>query len=205
MFKPLNSKQDELLRTTYQRFTNLLTDEMWEKIAPLHQVRTAEKGEVLLEEGQVCNWTAVVLDGTFRFFHRVNGKEIVGEFALPGNAISAFASYITGRPSRVVVDCVESGSLTVITKEASSEIEALFPEYYRVAKSVRDLIYIRNYQRHITHLLSDAETRYLHLMKKRPELLQHAPLYMIASFLGITPEAFSRIRKKISIEKRDLI
>ena len=171
----------------------------------MHQVRTAEKGEILIEVGQVCDWFGLVLDGTFRFFHRVKDKEVVGEFTLPGNMVSSFVSYITGQPSRIVVDCIQSGSFVVITKEAEKAISALFPDYYKVTKLTRDIVYIRNYQRYITHLLDNAETRYLHLMKKRPELLQRAPQYMIASYLGITPEAFSRIRKKVATEKRDPI
>ncbi|HRH36284.1 MAG TPA: Crp/Fnr family transcriptional regulator, partial [Catalimonadaceae bacterium] len=52
--------------------------------------------------------------------------------------------------------------------------------------------------RYSSLLLDSAETRYLKLLKERPELIQQVPLYMVASYLGITPEALSRVRNKIA-------
>jgi hypothetical protein len=59
--------------------------------------------------------------------------------------------------------------------------------------------YITNFDRSSSMILDSAETRYLKLIQNRPEILQQIPLFMVASYLGITPEVLSRIRKKISV------
>jgi hypothetical protein len=60
------------------------------------------------------------------------------------------------------------------------------------------MIYINNFERTVSLLLDSAETRYLKVLSNRPEIVQEVPLYMVASYLGITPEALSRVRNKIA-------
>jgi hypothetical protein len=63
------------------------------------------------------------------------------------------------------------------------------------------MIYIRNFEEHSSIILDSAEVRYQNFLKVRPELIQLVPLYMVASYLGITKEALSRIRHNIALKK----
>jgi len=198
IYHPIDTRNKAILYEFYRQYLPELSVEDWQKIGDLHKIRFIKKGEVLVKAGQVCDWFGLVLEGTFRFFHRLGTKEIVGEFFTKGHLVSSFASYLTALPSRIEVDALEDGILIVMTKEAENQIADRYPAYYKITKRTRDLVYIQAYTRYVTHLTDQAEVRYLHLMEQRPELLQKVPLYMIASFLGITPEALSRIRKNIS-------
>jgi CRP-like cAMP-binding protein len=186
------------LKQFYQQYSHFISEEIWSKIAPLHKFRLAKKGEILIKSGDSIDWFGMVTSGIFRFYFEKEGKEITGDFFIKGNLVASFAAYLSRNPSRIFIEALEDSSMVVITRENETEIAKILPDYYRVTKLTRDEVYVRSYERYMAHLLDSAEDRYLNFLEKKAELLQLAPQYMIASYLGITPEALSRIRKKIS-------
>lgn len=174
---------------------------IWKQIEDLHEYRRFSKGDVLHPIGEVCHCIGLVLSGVFRFYWLKSGKEYVGEFYQTGNLVSSFSSYLSGKPSRICIDCLVDGEVVLISRENEKILERIYPQFWKLTKLSRDKVYMQAYQRYLTHLVDSAEERYLNFLKTRPQLVLEIPQYMIASYLGITPEAFSRIRKNLSLKR----
>jgi CRP/FNR family transcriptional regulator, anaerobic regulatory protein len=191
------------LKTTLQKFyQNIWPDipeETMEVIFRKYTLVKYKKGTVILRPGDVCTWTAIVTEGIVRYYHTSNGKEHIGQFYFPGMVFSDYVSYVQGSPSRISIDAIKDCSVAIIKKEDSEKLREKLPGYLEMILRYLNQIYITNFDRNSSMILDSAETRYLKLIQNRPEILQQIPLYMVASYLGITPEVLSRIRKKISI------
>lgn len=179
-----------------------IRDDEFQMIAEKYVTRSLKKGEFLIQPGQICDWTGMVVSGAFRNYQTIEGKEIVTQFFLPGMVISDYISYVTDQKSLVSIDAIQQGEVWLINKQDANEISKKWPRFYELIIRYLNLIYIQNYERAISLQLDSAETRYLKLMATRPEIVRQIPVYMIASYLGLSPEALSRIRKKLSSEHR---
>jgi CRP-like cAMP-binding protein len=191
-----------LVQKFYQNVMPDIRDDEFQMIAEKYVVKTLKKGEILIQPGQICDWTGLVVSGAYRNFQTIEGKEIVTQFFLPGMVISDYISYVTGMKSMVTIDTIQQGEVWLINRDAATELIQKWPRFYKLIIRYLNTIYIQNYERTISLQLDSAETRYLKLMATRPEIVRQIPVYMIASYLGLSPEALSRIRKKLSSEHR---
>jgi len=188
------------LQKFYQKIWPDISIEMLETISEKYTTHSYKRGDVILKPGDVCEWTGLVNEGIVRYYHVVDGKEHVGQFFMPGMIVSDYVSYIEGSAARIYIDAVKDCEISIMRKEDSECLRQLIPGYLEMILKYLNLIYISNFERYSSLLLDPAETRYLKLLKSRPEIVQQVPLYMVASFLGITPEMLSRVRKKISVQ-----
>ena len=155
--------------------------------------------DVLLAEGQQANAYYVIRKGWVREWVRgVDGSEITTRFFGPGAFVLEPASLFQRIPSRTNLEAISSVSGGVVSYED-------FQRLYHERESVREwghawmsseLFLLR--QRTIDMLQLSATDRYLNLLEEQPEVLAHAPLKYIASYLGVTDSSLSRIRKEIS-------
>jgi CRP-like cAMP-binding protein len=193
----------EDLKTTLQKFYQniwpAIPEETMELISRKYTLVKFKKGKLILKPGEVCTWTAIVTEGIVRYYHTSNGKDHIGQFYFPGMVVSDYVSYVQETPSRISIDAVKDCSLAFIKKEDSEKLREKVPGYLDMILKYLNQTYITNFDRSSSMILDSAETRYLKLIQNRPEILQQIPLFMVASYLGITPEVLSRIRKKISV------
>ena len=161
------------------------------------QVESFKKGTVILKQGSVCDKCYFVLKGCLRQYMIVDGEEKITDFFLEGQPAVMYSSYIKQSPSEFYLSCVEDCVLITGTREQELELHKKYPklEYITHTLMVQDYHKVEDY----IALLNGykPEERYLALQKNRPELLNRIPLHQIASFIGVTPESFSRIRKRI--------
>ncbi len=188
-----------ILQKYYQNFWPAISEETMEVISRKYTLVKFKKGQLILKPGDVCTWTAVVIEGIVRYYHTSNGKDHIGQFYFPGMVVSDYVSYVQGTPSRISIDAVKDCSIAFIQKEESEKLREEVPGYLDLTLKYLNLTYITNFDRNSSMILDSAETRYLKLIQNRPEILQQIPLFMVASYLGITPEVLSRIRKKIAV------
>ncbi len=137
--------------------------------------------------------------GIFRFYHMREGIERVTAFFFPGDFISNYRSFITNEPSDHYIACLEAG---VIWKLHRSDLRRLFAQnhtFERLDKLVAERLYVAVAKRLDSFQSETPEERYLALLKKSSRLIQDIPQYMLASYLGISPESLSRIRKRITL------
>jgi len=191
-------------RQMYQIFRNHLekfikvNDEDFEKILFFFEVKTFSKKEILLEEGQVCRNNYFVLKGLIRkFYINEKGTEQTTEFAIETWWMTDNISYEHKTPSEFYIQTVEKSEVLVISNEAQERLLDAFPvmeKYFRIVYQ-RAVAALQNRVKYIFSF--SKEEFYLNLRQKYPEFVQRVPQYLIASFLGFTPEYLSELRKKI--------
>ena len=135
--------------------------------------------------------------------YRVNedGSEHIVLFALEGSFITDLYSFLTTEPSIYSIDAIEDSELVLITRKASDELRKRSPKYQEFIFQTTSEAYIQ-LQRRMTSVISlNLEERYKELIEDHLDIIQRLPQHMVASYMGLTPETLSRVRKRISIHK----
>ena len=176
-----------------------LTDREFEWYASLFQQKYMKKGEFLLNEGEVCKYTAFVVKGCLRSYTIDNkGKEHIMQFAPENWWISDMDSFAKKTPSIYFIDALEDSEVLLIDSSSYDKAMVQLPQ---LALFFQELIQNRqaaSQKRIIFSMSASAEERYLDFLKTYPAFIQRVPQHMIASYLGITPESLSRVRKQIA-------
>ncbi|WP_234111348.1 MULTISPECIES: Crp/Fnr family transcriptional regulator [Chryseobacterium] len=161
--------------------------------------KKAAKNELLLREGEVCNQTFFVEKGLLRMYSiDRNGKEHIIQFAPENWLISDRSSLYFHEKSKYFIEAVEESEVLLLKSDFFTIINQNFPH----TAENNDLLlqkHIRNLQNRVNSLLGDtAEERYMDFIKMYPDILLRVPQWMVASYLGITPESLSRVRKELA-------
>ena len=179
-----------------------LTEDEQEFIKNYLTVKKLRKRQYLLQEGDICKCVAFVENGALRLY-RVNedGSEHIVAFALEGFFITDLYSFLTNESSTYNIDAIEDSELVLITRSASDELRKLSSKYQEFIFQETSEAYIQ-LGRRITSIISlGLEERYKELTTNYPDIIHRIPQHMIASYMGLTPETLSRVRKRISITK----
>jgi CRP-like cAMP-binding protein len=177
----------------------VLTPEEKQAIAELQVFRTYKKGTVLLEEGKYSPETYFVLKGMIRVYYLIEGEERTTAFYTEMEGLTPVCT-VTKAPSEYYIACVEDCILTVSNDEMEQELFEKFPRFESLCRVLSERLLAKNRAQFDHFKTASPEQRYLQLVEERPELIQRAPLNQLASFLGITPESLSRIRKRIQVQ-----
>lgn len=161
--------------------------------------RKVKKKKDLLRPGEVCKFTAFVNEGSLRLYSVDDkGVDHVMQIALESYWISDLYSTLTGQPSQLFIEALEDTEVLLLYQ---SDLERLYidiPILERCFRKMFAMAYVSTLERVNRSLSEPADVRYNHLLQRHPDLIQRIPLIHIASFLGITPESLSRIRKQQS-------
>ncbi len=169
----------------------------WQRAWPLFRAATVAKGACILQPGQVCRYLSFVNQGLLRSYLLNDGKEHVRQF-LPENGFAVdIGSFLTQTPSPFFIEALEDSVLLQISlSDMDALCEGSFP-FMKLAKKLADQSAINLIRRSVSLLVDDATKRYEELLRDRPQIVQRVPQYMIASYLGMTPETLSRIRRDL--------
>lgn len=176
-----------------------LTAEEEQLLSSFFVPKKLRKKQYLLQEGDICKHVAFVNSGILRSF-TVNekGNEYIMQFAFEGWWISDQFSFISGEPSLVYIEALEPTEILLLSKDSREEMFNRLPKIERFFRILLEN-HLVSLQRRLMHSISyPAEIRYKQLLEIRPDIAQKVPQHMIASYLGITPETLSRIRKQIA-------
>lgn len=165
----------------------------------LYTLKKVAKNELLLSEGEICMDTFFVEKGLLRMYSLDrNGKEHIIQFAPENWLISDRSSLNFNQKSKYYIDAVEDSEVFLLNKYFFTSMVEKFPQ---TAENNDMLLqkHIRNLQNRVNSLLTDtAEERYMTFIKMYPDILLRVPQWMVASYLGITPESLSRVRKELA-------
>jgi CRP-like cAMP-binding protein len=193
MFEILFQKFDEKIK---------LTEEEKELCKTFFIPKKIRKRQYLLQEGDVNKYAAFVEKGMLRSYSIDNkGNEHIVQFAFEGWWISDPYSFLTGEPSTYTIDALEDSELLLLTKPAEEQLMERLPKLERYFRLLLQNNMISSQRRLVGSLSQSAEERYFDLIGSCPTIPKRVPQHMMASFLGITPETLSRIRKQISERK----
>lgn len=174
------------------------TEEEWMMMQPILSRRFLKKGEFLLREGEICNHVTFINKGLVRIYNIVNDEDLTINFAFEGNFTTDFASLIPRKPSTDYMVAMED--LEILQLEYN-DMQALYDKamvWQKFGRLITEYVLLFVVERNKGLLFKTPEERYLKLLKERPKVIANVPLKYIASYLGITPEALSRIRKRLA-------
>jgi CRP-like cAMP-binding protein len=176
-----------------------LTAKEQEQIKTYLTFKKLRKKQYLLQEGDVCKTIAFVEKGALRAYSvDDNSNEHIIQFGLEGWLISDLYSFLTGEPATYNIDAIEDSELVIISKSAHEELLETMPKYETFTRLNMTGAYLAM-QRRLTSIISaSVEERYQDFIALYPHIAQRVPQHMIASYMGLTPETLSRIRKRIS-------
>ncbi|MDX1913480.1 MAG: Crp/Fnr family transcriptional regulator [Saprospiraceae bacterium] len=189
----------QALKDTIQRIVHV-PEEEWSLALPKFQYRTFRKGEYLLSEGQVCKHIDFIVAGCVRIFFLHDGKELSRQFFFENGFVTELGSLVAQKPSLYYLEALEPLQLLSIRHDDLEQLYSQSNHFLRFGKIMAEQIAIFVSYRNVELVASPARERYLRLLNERPKVMSRVPLHMIASYLGITPEALSRLRKEISIQ-----
>lgn len=176
-----------------------LTDEQFELITKDLKTKTFEKNEIILSQGDICTRTYFVTDGLLRSYSiDKKGKLHIIQFAPELWWISERNGVLFNEAADFNIDAIESTTAIVIPKDYFKDVIPFVPALQDLNQNMLNNS-IRYMQKRINMLLSaTAEERYLNFITLYPNLTLRVPQWMIASYLGITPESLSRVRKDLA-------
>ncbi len=188
--------QNELIKHI-SKFISL--DEEEAKVLAEHNpVRTFKKESYLLREGEFTDKCWFVLKGCVRQFQIIDGSEKTSFFYTENQAIAPTSNYEKQIPSDYYLSCVEDTIASVTNLRTVPEMFKKYPKFESLTLVFMGQDYSQTKESFVKFKTSSPEDRYLHLLENRPDLLQRVPQLHIASYIGVTPESLSRIRKRIS-------
>ena len=162
-------------------------------------IRRYLKGQFIVQSGNVCKYENYILDGSVKaFFVDSEGNEYVLMLAIEDWWIGDLASFSQNTPADLEIQCLENTSVAQVTLK---DLEELFTECPKIERFFRIIILrhlIFTQKRIIENLSLSAKERYLKFSERYGHIEQRFPQYLIASYLGMSKEFLSKIRREVA-------
>ena len=191
------TSHDKLIE--YFKFCFPLSTAECSQVSLLFTERNVKRRAYILQQGDVCKHFTFVVSGCFKLYAMDNaGKEHNLQFVAENDWVTDLASFYSEQPARVYIEAVET---SVILQIRHDDLLTLYLNYHKFDRNFRIIIerkYIELQDRVLQNISAPAEERYKNFVKRYPHLMQRLPGTQIASYIGITPEFLSKIRKDLS-------
>ncbi len=175
-----------------------LEEKDWTLFASKLVCREFPKKTLLLEVGETENYISFIEMGGVRLFipKEEEEKEVTFGFSFENELISAYDSFLTQSPSTYQLETLSNTILWSISYSDLQEIYDATQLGDRVGRYAAERLFLIKSSREQSLLNDSPDERYLNLLKDRPNLITQIPLKYIASYIGVTPQALSRVRKR---------
>lgn len=174
-----------------------LEEKQLESIYRYFKVLSLNKKDHLLHEGQICKYSYFVTKGCLRmYFYRDKGTEQITQFALENWWMTDYSNFIDQSQSNYNIQAVEDSDILAIEYSSYDKLLQEVPQLERYFRIMAQKALAASQVRLKLIFEMSKEDMYLHFKSSFPEFTQRIPQYMLASFLGLTPEYLSELRKK---------
>lgn len=173
-----------------------LTDKELEIIHSYFHEEQIQKNDHFTRSGKVCDRLSIVKSGILRVYALSDGKEITQWISTENFLITEVLGFFFDQPNRWNIQAFTDTALFTITKANYHKLCKEFPRWNEIEKRFIVKCFAMIEDRVFSHLSMTAEERYELYFEQNTKLFNQVPLQYIASVLGMTPETFSRIRKR---------
>jgi len=188
----------ELILKNISRYIQL-TKEETEYFTSLLKEKKLRRKQYLLQEGDICRHENFVVQGCLRTYHiDSKGQEHIVQFAVEDWWIGDMYSFLTQKPSRYAIDALEDSVVLSIEKKSMDELYIKVPKFEKFYRHLLQNAFIALQERITSNISETGEERYRKFQLKYSKIEERVPQRMIASFLGLTPESLSRIRRQFT-------
>lgn len=179
-----------------------LSEEEFQRFSKPFQLKNFKKKEVVLQEGEYCSFEGFVLNGCFKvYFLNEDGSEQTLYFAVEGWWITDLDSLINNVPSTLNIEALEDSEVLMISKKEKEDLYEAMPKIEKLFRIMNQQSSIALQRRILSLMNKTADKRYHEFLEKHPTLEQRLTQQQVASYLGISHEFLSKIRKKIALGK----
>lgn len=160
-------------------------------------LRQVSKRELLLAQGQSCNKLFFVESGSLRAYSRnEDGKESTVMFAVEDWWITDMNSFVNRKPALLSIEALESSQVIEIDYDSLEKLYEIIPKFERFFRILFQKAYIREQLRSLHNISLTTQERYLHFIAKYPTIVEKITQKQIATYLGVSPEFLSAIKRK---------
>ncbi len=174
----------------------IASQQIWERVEELGEWYTARAGEILKRPNSSEYYLSFIIQGSGGVFLTKRNSLFCIDLCYQYDFFCDYRSFLSGHPSELEIKTFESTELFRISRASIEQFQkgnGCGDKFFRYAA---ESLFMHKQQQQIDLISKTAEERYDNLQKKQPEILQRTPQKFIASYLGITPQSLSRIRKK---------
>jgi CRP-like cAMP-binding protein len=192
----INAFDFTIMETLLKRFESIypLSEECKERLFSVIKFKALPKKQFLLRAGHVCQHIYFIEKGLLRCFYYKNEVEICSWFMREGDVIISVESFFRQSTSYESIQSLEDCELYYISYIELQEIYRNFPEFNFVGRALTEKYFCLSEQKLYSIRMMRASERYEYLLQQFPELAMRVPAKYLASYLGITPEMFSKIK-----------
>lgn len=174
-----------------------LTKGEYAKVSGSLEILKLSKKEILWEPGQIASATYFIAQGCMRsYYYDDKGAEVTLQLGIEDWWISDLYSFLSGKPSRLYLQALEPTTLVGLSKSALESLYSEIPALSHFFRKKIQLAYMALQERLMDNLSIEAYERYVQFRKQYRDIEQRIPQYVVASYLGVTPEFLSALRKK---------
>ncbi len=172
--------------------------EDWDIFSSKFVKRSFKRKDLILEKGQVEGFLSFIEEGQVRLFIPMEENDLTFGFVFKDSFVSAYDSFLQQSASGYSVQALSATAIWSISYGDLQEVYQHTSIGNLIGRKASEELFLLKSKRELSLLNQTAEQRYLNLFHERPEVIKELPLKYIASYIGVTPQALSRIRKRIS-------
>ncbi len=180
-----------------QRFMPITIEELKELVSYC-EIRQFDKRAVLVNEGEVDNYLNMVVKGLVMKYIRVKNSDMILQLATEGHVIDSEISFLTRKPSLVVVETLEPTIMVSLTFDKMEEALDNYTHGEKLGRLILTGMYVKKEESRYNRLLKSPRERFLDYVNLHPHMLQRVPQKYLASYLNIKPETFSRMKHLVA-------
>lgn len=172
----------------------LLSEQDFNRFLPFFEIRTFRKREIVLKYGETDDYLNLVVKGLLRKYVLVGKNEKTLQLAVEGKVIQSEVSFHTRVPSTVIIEALEPSVLVSMRYDKVQYVLNNIPEAEKIGREMMTWLFIKKDARYFAQLNNTTRQRFLYYLQHHPQMLQRVPQKILASYLEIKPETFSRLK-----------
>jgi CRP-like cAMP-binding protein len=172
--------------------------EIWESFASFLKESSYKKNEIIKGVNKTEKHLSIIVDGSAAICLWKENSTVCLDLCYENEFFGDYMSFLTQKPTELFTQALEPTKILSISYSDLNELYKSSQIGLYIGRAAAESLFIHKQRQQIDLLMLTAEERYLKLLEQQPEIIKRTPQKHIASYLGITPESFSRIRKKIT-------